>query len=1349
LSISILASEFVDIGSPVINDEKINRLKLNNIRFNLQDKDGFIWLAGEEGLLRFDGNNFKPLPGLGDLSHPIIITALVEGSSDHIWIGTKNSGLLLFERESSKLTIYSEEHNQKIKLKDNQVNVLFFKNNNLYVGNKNVIHIVDEKTLELKKRVSLDEKDVINSLLVDSKGGIWCSAIYKNLYYFIDNELVRFLHTPSDKTTISSNFINTIFEDSQKRIWIGSFSGLDLFLPSSHTFAHYTPFDNTIEPYKSIAGSWVNGINDIIADRKGNLWLSMLNSGLVKFSPLLETFEAFETVKGINTTLLTNRTYGLLLDKQKTLWVFTPKGISRIYNNIKQVKQWANIDNDSCRPKLIDEQQSDLFFACNNKLYQINDDYRIIKLHQFDQLISGIVHDKNNGLWIGTSGGGIYQYDIETRKIKHYGFNGKINGILAANTIRKIVLDVNDVLYGWLARDPATIYSGIVRYDASKDIFLNFSVGFELDEFIDINTDKMLFFEEFENESLNWYDKKTKHIEHLDISTGKIIDAIKWKQHVWISSAKMGLFLLDIKTNQITVLDNNISPITSFHLSNKNEVLYATTKNDIYKLSRITDNNLISLCLSCSMSLGQTSQLNSANTYLSGDNSFFIGTKNKLIRINLDAIQPQPFLDKLILTDLKVMNQSIFPTTSNVNSLLTKSIEYTNKIVMPYDNTSFTLSFSRANYIKPEKIEYAYKMEGLYNEWLHTNAGRREATYTSLPEGNYMFKVKSTDYSGRWMKQGLSLAITVLPPWWRAWWAYSLYILIISGISLILFWSFYQRKIAEKAHRSAVELAAVKEHLFANLSHEFRTPLTLILGPASAIKKGNDTKKNLFLIERNARHLLSMVDQLLDLARLRSDQSNPSESLKVDKICHFVLQTFHSLRIEKNIKLYLVAPIDDFLWVSGTKGSLETILFNLISNSFKYTPVGGEIALQVNSKSQWVFFKLSDTGCGIAQKDQSRIFERFTRLKNAQNYAPGTGIGLALVKELVESFGGQISVNSKTDEGSTFMFSLPKTEKPKTTSSHIPLPNSNLYFDHVIENLELSAKLGADKPNRSRVTPDEIKTFENTTGKPRILIVEDNSEMLAFIKQILIDLYIVLESSDGAEGLSVACCEIPDLIVSDIMMPEMDGFDFIKSIRKEQKTSHIPVILLTARGDQVSRLQGLSNLADDYMTKPFDVDELLQRISSLLSIRSLLQQRFSEQLVQIEPVTEIAPVKTENNWLILEQYFITKFNEVLKTQCADPELKVADMATALHMTERQLFRKLRAIMNITPAQYLRNYRLQKAATMILKHQAITEIAYETGFSSPTNFSRCFRAKYGCSPSQYIGPTIDNEHPTTS
>jgi len=1358
-SYPVKAADFVDAGPPFINIKKIANESLENVSAIMQDKMGFTWVVNDSGLLRYDGNTYKKFPGLAQFTSPNI-EYVVEGQSGRIWIPTLDKGLALFETHTEKLTFIDPFKNFGLESKQDTkpapIAELSYKAGFLYFVSNNQVLKVNEESLIVSKRYTIPVTDgeAIIRMLVTSQGDIWCSTNPGNgVIRLTENGATRYSHQPNISNSISSAFVTSIYEDRQNRIWFGGISGLDLFLPESETFVNYTPIDLTAVANQN-KGALTNFVLTISEDNEGALWLALLRNGIIKFQPENKVFKHFPHLKGVPSTLLSNEMYdGAVFDSQQNLWVSTDKGLSKLPSNNREITQWINIDQDNCKALVMHKAIQGTLFSCNKVLFELSNN-KINHLKSFDEKIVSIYQTAKNTIWLGTVGGGIYRFNPIDNASKHYEFTSDINSRMGVNLIYQLRTDVSGNLYGIAGKHTQSKGSGLIRYNPTLDNFFNFKTELELGDWVDVDKNRMVLISSFSNqeEKLFWFNKNSQEIEKIAIITGNVLAAVKWRQKLWVSTQEQGLITIDTQTGQWQKVasDTNIS-ITGLYVDVNNDHLLLSSNNHLYKLTSAASPKILETCITCPFVLESLSiddpksgQLFRGNGVAIDNNQLLLSAENKVISLPMSDTATSITTSKLLLTDYRLMGESVLPTKNELNELSSQKIEQEKSIVIPPESTFFSFSFSKVGATQPNLVQYLYKMEGLNQNWLKADAAHAQANYSLLPAGNYAFRVRASDDNGYWQGNIASLLVnvTVLPPWWQTWWAYSLYIICI----ILLFRWFYLTKLAEQEHQAAAELASAKEHLFANISHEFRTPLTLILGPAKVIKTANNDvniQHNVSLIERNALRLLTMVEQLLQLAHVKEKQKKPIASRHVATICHFVIQSFDVIAKDKNITLKLQSTIDSAWWVSGEQDALETILYNLLSNAFKYTDNGGIVSLSVTAKERWLEFVVADNGCGISKDNQAIIFNRFSRVENSNNYVPGVGIGLALVKELVEALGGKISVSSAINKGAIFTFTLPKVQAntlelatnqtlDKSTQQKLQLATEQLSSTI---NTKQAENLTNDTPESSSIAASDIES----TVKPSVLVVDDNQEMRMFIRYQLAHDYQVIEAENGQQAIEKALSYSPDIIISDVMMPVMDGFELLKALRQEIAISHIPVILLTAKDDQQSKLTALSNLSDDYITKPFDGNELQIRLKNILGIRVILQKRFAN--INFQPPMDNEAVEIEQKIMTtdlspIEQLFLQRFDETIEQNYANPELNLSTVASCLAMSERQLQRKLKAVSGINFSELLRDYRLSKSCALLKQQEKIAATAEQIGFSSSSYFVRCFKAKYGKTPNEF-------------
>ena len=719
----------------------------------------------------------------------------------------------------------------------------------------------------------------------------------------------------------------------------------------------------------------------------------------------------------------------------------------------------------------------------------------------------------------------------------------------------------------------------------------------------------------------------------------------------------------------------------------------------------------------------------------------FFGGIGGLTRFHPDSLKDNPNIPPVVLTDFQLFHKSvpIDPALSEnrkIGFYLSKNISRLDGIELSYRENVFSLEFAALDYRNPMKNQYAYKLEGFNEDWIYTDASSRTATYTNLDPGKYVFHVKGSNNDGLWNEAGTSLQITITPPWWETKPAYLGYFLLIVT-TLILLYRIRLSRVrlqyqAEMDHLEAEryhEMDELKSRFFANISHEFRTPLTLILGPIDKILsriKEREWVPDLQLVQKQAHRLLQLVSQLLDLSRLEARRLKLQASQRnIIPLLKGTVLSFASLADRKKITLTFNSD-REIIQVYCEKDIIVKIINNLLSNAFKFTATGGKIKVDVRTGSDHniddegiLVITISDTGIGIAPERIDNIFNRFYQVDSSETREhEGAGIGLSLTKELVELHKGNISVESLEGKGTTFTVSL-------------PLGKSYLEPGEIIDE-----RAGESLGSGSLLTEPEFVSVQQSStskkGMPIVLIVEDNTDVRSYIRGYLED-YRCFEAADGKEGLRLALKKIPDLIISDIMMPKMDGVELCQRIKTDVQTSHIPVILLTAKADIESKLEGLETGADDYLTKPFETKELQARVKNLIDQRRFLRERFRRELI-LEP--EDMPVSS------IDERFLKQALDLVYEHLDDPDFNVELFSQKIFMSRRHLNRKLKALTDQTTTGFIRSVRLKRAAQLLGQQSAtVSEIAFQVGFQDLSYFTQCFHKEFSKTPTVYMNDAI--------
>jgi signal transduction histidine kinase/DNA-binding response OmpR family regulator/streptogramin lyase len=1101
-----------------------------------------------------------------------------------------------------------------------------------------------------------------------------------------------------------------IIEDDAGILWISINCNLNWFNDETQKFI---PCHNSDK--KMI-------ICSMYKDRSGVLWFGTMNEGVFrlngKIKPFINVWDNDLSIKLAKNNLDKSVT-SILKDSAGTLWIGKIDGLISIDDKTNAMKVFTPREGD---PGSISGKS-----------------------------ITQIIEASPNVLWIGTVNDGLNKLNKTTGQCIQYKHDPKNPGSLKANLINRIFLDDSNTLwvsYGEMLQkfnskegNFTTLYDtaykpwiNTIFQDKNSKIWLGFNGLASIDlqtstfnyyvsdtaemsrPFINqICEDKNSIFWIGTNDRLDKFDRRTGKFTHITTSDGLANDQV--------------ISLLEDDSNNLWLLTP--AGITKYNTATGSIRNY--DEDDGITISGGAIYN---------------------PTFKDKNGEVFFGSLNGLIRFYPDSIKDNLFIPPVVITSFKKFNKESKPDSSIT---LKKMIE------LPYNENNISFEFASLNYDSPQKNQYAYQLVGLDNDWVYSGT-RRFASYPNLGAGEYIFRVKGSNNDGVWNEAGTSITIIISPPLWKTWWAYVLY----TGFFIFTLYGIRRYEMNRISYKNQVkvdkavliekeETEKIKSRFFANISHEFRTPLTLILGPAEKIisDTSDDIKKDANIIKRNSRRLLQLINQLLDLSKLESGKLKLEASKgNIVSFVKGVALSFESLAESKDITLKLL-PEKDFIELYFDREKMMKILTNLLSNAFKFTPEEGMVTVSIKPssfsplskgelKGGSVEIKIKDTGIGIPQEEIPKLFDRFYQVDSSfTKEHEGTGIGLALTKELVELHHGKIDVESKIGDPDKAVTGLPAGQASWTEFMvTLPLGSSHLKDDEIIktektETSILPVEQEVYTSSLSKPTADSMALNINDgvikdqlEEKTMILVVEDNYDMREYIKESIGDSYRVEEAVNGEQGVRKAEKIIPDLIISDMMMPKMDGNELTRILKNNEKTSHIPIILLTARSGQENKIEGLETGADDYLTKPFDIRELHARIENLIKIRRKLQAKYSK----LEYVLKSDGKKGTS----LDEKFIVKVMEVIDKHISEEEFSIEEFGGEVGMSRTQFHRKFKAITGKPASMFLRSIRLARAKKMIEEqHGNISEIAYSVGFSSPSYFTKCFREEFGYPPSNLI------------
>ena len=748
-----------------------------------------------------------------------------------------------------------------------------------------------------------------------------------------------------------------------------------------------------------------------------------------------------------------------------------------------------------------------------------------------------------------------------------------------------------------------------------------------------------------------------------------------------------------------------------------------------------------------------------ASTLTSGGDMLF-GTSNGLFMFTPDSIRKSSYVPPVVFSKLMVANEDVIP---GEKSILKVDLDDTQELVLSHDENIFSVQYAALDYTNPQNIQYAYILDGFEKQWTFADR-QRSVTYTNLPKGDYIFRVRSTNSDGVWVDNERILNITILPSFWETPLAYVLYVcfvLLIIFVAVYILFTIYRLK-----HEVSVEqqISDIKLRFFTNISHELRTPLTLIAGPVEQVLKNDklpaDAREQLVVVERNTNRMLRLVNQILDFRKIQNKKMKMQvQQLNVVAFVRKIMDNFESVAEEHNIDFLFQTEKEALnLWVDADK--FEKIVFNLLSNAFKYTPNGKMITVFIREDEGTVSVGVQDQGIGIAENKRKSLFVRFENLvdKNIFNQA-SSGIGLSLVKELVEMHKATISVDSRLGEGSCFKVDFLKGKEHYNSSVEFILEDSvaPLSMERIVDIANSSLQTEAAIADAPDLEVSAVKEeAEESSSKELMLLVEDNQELRSFLRRIFASTYRVVEASEGMEGWSKALKYLPDIIISDVMMPEKDGIEMTRELRADMTTSHIPIILLTAKTTIESKLEGLEYGADDYITKPFSATYLQARVENLLMQRKKLQNFYRDSLTHVtvsetpvaqgetlaghasaEPVSSAAEEPAMPEMSPNDRKFMDKLVDLMEQNMDNGELVVDDLVRELAVSRSVFFKKLKTLTGLAPIEFIKEMRIKRAAQLIETGEFnMTQISYMVGINDPRYFSKCFKAQVGMTPTEY-------------
>jgi signal transduction histidine kinase/ligand-binding sensor domain-containing protein/DNA-binding response OmpR family regulator len=1339
-------------------------LSNNQIERVFKDSRGFMWIGTNFGLNRYDGYHVKVYKSIKNDSTSLIYNAVYriqEDKNGNLWI-TGNPRYSIYNVLTEKfdrdiityLLPYGIHFVPALVEIDSKKNFYFYKaNDGIYkydIVSKKLVHFrqstkintlsqgaiiainpdkgffwvlyqsgllerVNERTNTVDFRNSYVLANAAGSsipkkLYIDAEGCPWVfpgindkGALYFNMskgqWAFFGNDR-RDFRSPDD-VFVSSNFVRDIAQDNKGRIWLGTdHGGVNVYDKKSNgiTVLRNDPwnpnslsqnsaislyYDNTgimwVGTYKNGASYYHPGMfkfeksplffytnpelenkdcNMLYEDRAGNLWIGTNGSGLLKWDKKSQHFLLYRYQKENPSSISSDIVISMLEDKQGTMWFGTYLGG---LNNLKGGR-FIHYQPDIQNPNSLS----------NKSVY-------------------GLAEDRGQNLWIGTLGGGLDKLDITRKKFTNYNVTNTKG--LSSNFVLSLYSKDSTLIYLSTSLGVNLLDS---RTNSITSLFKNNGLQNKLTELITYNTvvDKRKQVWIATDNGINIYNPANNTINYINKSNGLTSDQVVSlvednNGNIW-AGTRNGLACIYCTTNQ-------------------------TTKKYEYNVVSFDENDGL-----------LSSIFNQNAVFKNKQGIIYIGcTKGYTVfdpqKIQFNTIVPQPRFTELLIGNEEIQPNSLYKK----RIILDNSIIHKKKIVLHYDEKNFTVNFSALSYIHPEKNRYRYKLKGFDDEWTETTNGISYATYSNLNQGTYQLIVYASNNDNVWSVKPLVLEIVILPPFWFTWWAFIIYFIL----GLILLWYIVnfnlrkqKREFENEQHvreaKQLHEMDEMKFRFFTNISHEFRTPLTLIVSPVEKLLQESKTEEErslLSIIQRNAYGLLELVNQLLDFRKL--DVQKDTLNISVGDVVGFVKDicySFTELANRKSINFSFSTSVSE-LRTEFDPEKMKKIVTNLLSNAFKFTPNNGKIDVnmglvqQMNDVRQVLKITVSDSGIGIPAKDLERIFERFYRVENPENgHQTGTGVGLHIVSEYVKLHGGDIGVESELGKGSIFTMSIPVTRHmqeeiiSQNVSDEIPLEEQNPGEEAVIE--------------------------ENRKKLPLMLVVDDNEDFRNFISALFTENYRILKAEDGEVAFQMILDKMPDLIICDVMMPRMDGFELCRLVKQDIRISHIPIILLTAKAGDENKYRGLEAGAEDYIAKPFNMEMLSLKVSRIIERQKKTREQFKHKVDITTTDVEITSMDVK---------FVKKAVALVEGNISSSEFLVEDLCREMGMSRVYFYKKILSLTDKTPSEFIRFIRLKRAAELLEKSQLfVNEVAYQVGFNDPKYFRKYFKDEFGVSPNEY-------------
>ncbi len=1335
-----------------------NGLSNSTIETILQDNRGFLWFGTRDGLNRYDGsqmiiyrNNSTDSSSISDN----YITSLFEDKQHNLWVGTVN-GLNKFDPGLNRFTRLKNNPADQKSISNNHISSIYGDTKGrIWIGTTGGginLYSVDRNGFQRIACIQNSNKAELNiyTFFEDSRGNLWAGT--ETGLYLYNNASDDFSAIMPQPALAGKRAIRSIAENKEGALLLGmDDNGLIVFDPSFRTAQQYL---HKAADGKSISS---NLVRSVYVSKQGEIWVGSVNGGLDRFNQVTGTFYNYQ-YQPDNPNSLSQRTVSVLYeDQQGNLWIGTHRGGINLYTpgaekfNLYRQKPYKNSLSYNDVKTFCEDRQGNIWVGTDggglNLFNRKLNSFTHYKHDPFNQSSLGsnevidLKEDSDGNLWIATWGGGLCLFNRSANNFTRYKSNAESNGSITSDYIQCIFEDKNGQLF------IGTYFGGLHLFDRTNKTFTPVrksktgNTSIIGNNIISITQDKDgNTWIGTDDGGLNKLNASTGEFEHYFHQDNKKPDIrvlfTDSKGNLW--AGQTGLYLYDKTANRFSTFTNAAGLASLFIkgiVEDNNGNLWISTSNGLKQLDPKTKS-----VRTYNTGDGLQDMEFEANAYLkTRDGQIYFGGVNGFNSFYPSDITVNTFVPPVFVTDLQVQNKQVI---GGINELLEYDISFTNKLNLSYKQATFSLGFAALNYTASENNHFVYKLENWDNDWI-TAGSEQRASYTNVSPGTYTFTVKASNNDGVWNEKGYSIQVIITPPFWATWWFRLIAVAALFAAGFYIYRIRRKIQLQRYEEEKKEEIHQMQLQFFTNISHEFRTPLSLITGPVEKLLKEDVDSKNNHVyqvIQRNANRLLQLINELMDFRKAESGvlklQVMPgSIPLFIDEIA----EEFSELAIQKNIS-FTVSGTTNFTEVWFDRQVLEKIIINLISNSFKYTQDYGKVELQVldslekfqpqfenellikhnNLTEPFIYFRIADNGTGISKESIPHLFERYYRVSDTHL---GSGIGLAFIKTLTQLHKGNISVYSEYNKGTEIIIAIPvsktaygkKEQWMKNTESPVRL-----------ESLATQPMLASATETNTASTPD---TEINGTKQYLVLVADDHAELRSFLKESLEQQYKIIEAADGKEAMEKTLEHFPDLIISDIMMPVMDGIEYCRLVKTTIETAHIPFILLTAKDGLESRIEGTETGTDHYFSKPLSIDLLQLTIRNILAQKEKLREHYRKD--QHAEVKELAHSSRDKQ-------FMEELLAIIENNLSKPEMDIDFVCTEIGMSRTKLYNKIKSITGQPIGDFIRTIRLRKAAALMTQGElSLTDIMYSVGIQTQSYFSKAFKQEFGKTPTQYL------------